>query len=467
MLSFSTEFPVSSSDVVDDFKHLVSSWIADSPHTDIAYEELNELNWKSGAYIYKKSQNIELKDVDFEDERLVAIRNTIFEENVRWISEVVLYVSGSGNWVSVRVARESNFPLAHLPAARRPVIVRNLVNKFKGSLDGEIPLSDEVIKLTSSDIDLATKIVSGNSLAYLPIVYISIGFDANYHVDIQRLASDVAGMAHVVVEPNRAFSQRLQINVGGENVYGGTVGVYWPDGAGRKSFFVGNDIGDSDELREAIRNEIRSALLNRRPLSRCSWSNVQEFVSKHEIEALRSSGSADIERYVSAFDDEIKSLKQKILEAENEVSRLKVELRSVQSKSFNSGGVYIRTGVEQSYFDGEIEEIVYDALSASINNQIDGSRRYHVLKSIVSSLEKRDRFSILRNELKDLLRDYRNFSSELSKSLQRLGFSVDRQGAHPKIVYRGDDRYTFVLSSSGSDWRGGLNAASEIAKKVF
>ncbi|MNY75750.1 hypothetical protein D3C86_2151140 [compost metagenome] len=51
--------------------------------------------------------------------------------------------------------------------------------------------------------------------------------------------------------------------------------------------------------------------------------------------------------------------------------------------------------------------------------------------------------------------------------LEALGFSLTEEGKHIKLVYQDDDRYTFILPKSGSDWRGGLNSASDIAKRIF
>jgi hypothetical protein len=79
-------------------------------------------------------------------------------------------------------------------------------------------------------------------------------------------------MAHVVVEPNRPFSLRLKIEVDSENVYGGTVGIYWPEGGGRRSFFIGREYESGDDIAGAIFDEVRMALTNRRSLDRSSYA---------------------------------------------------------------------------------------------------------------------------------------------------------------------------------------------------
>ena len=54
-----------------------------------------------------------------------------------------------------------------------------------------------------------------------------------------------------------------------------------------------------------------------------------------------------------------------------------------------------------------------------------------------------------------------------ASDLEELGFTISDGGKHYKITYMGDDRYVFALPKSGSDHRGGLNAASDIGKRVY
>ena len=53
------------------------------------------------------------------------------------------------------------------------------------------------------------------------------------------------------------------------------------------------------------------------------------------------------------------------------------------------------------------------------------------------------------------------------RGLEEMGFSISDDGKHYKLVFQGDDRYTFTLAKSGSDHRGGLNAAGDIARLLF
>ncbi len=274
-------------------------------------------------------------------------------------------------------------------------------------------------------------------------------------------------MAHVVSEPNRAFSQRLQIEVNSENVYGGVVGIYWPNGQGRRSFFLGREFDDSATLKKAIIEEIRTALMNRRPLVRCTWSAVEEASSRVAYNALKESGSNEIERYIEVFDSEMKAKEQLISDAEKEISRLQAEVKKYESKTSLNRGIALEVGTERDFFPGEISQIVLDALTDAQGHVPNDSRRKHVLSAITGQTASSNTAKEHREALKELLRAYKSMDAKTRKGLEYLGFSISEDGKHFKLLFQDDDRYTFTLSKSGSDYRGGLNAASDISKILF
>jgi hypothetical protein len=311
-------------------------------------------------------------------------------------------------------------------------------------------------------------LIAGESGCRLPIVYVSAGFHGTYKVDVERLASDLEGMAHVVVEPNRAFSVRLKIEVDSENVYGGTVGVYWPDGGGRRSFFQSAGFDSQDEVHRAILEEIRTALTNRRTLDRCTWAFVQETASRLSIEELTRSGSQELGKYIDTFDSELSARAERLEDAEREIARLHKELRIHEARLTRGTGSLLRTGAEQDLYPDEIVRIVRDAMSDYRTRVPPDSRRQHVLDTLLSANSVGDDEPASRREqLKELLRDERGLDAKTKRGLEEMGFAISDEGKHYKLVFQGDDRYSFSLAESGSDHRGGLNAASDISRLLF
>lgn len=465
MLSFATEFPVNVGSN-QDFLDGIRAWILGSPHTAFRPADLEDIP-ETGAWS-KDVRNARLEALinSSEEEQSAAVRVTILQGDLEWVTTVA-FSRRPIAWIGVRTARESKHPAVRLPEAKKPLVVQFMLERFGGGADGDLIVQQAPHYLTEGDIERAGRLILGEAGCRLPMVYLSSGFAGEKLVDADLIARDLAGMSHVVVEPSRPFSRRLQIEVASENVYGGAIGVYWPEGAGRRSFFTGRDFTNPKHMAAAIVEEVRTALANRRPLFRSSWSAVQEGASKQAINLLKSSGSGELQSYIDAFDSEMNVKQEQLAEAESEISRLKAELRRYESSASKSSSFTIRRGGEQELFPGEISAILRDALSDAAARIQPDSRREHVVSAVLASLPDGISLSDKRDELKEILRDYRSMTADIQKSLQNLGFSVSGEGKHYKLIYHDDDRYTFTLPKSGSDKRGGLNAVSDISKRLF
>lgn len=442
----------------------VRSWILQSPHAALLPKDLAKIpqEWS----IQKGNDTIQTLSVSVGTDSSVAVRWKKLDGNLEWHTEIVYSRQSADAWVGIRISRESNQPATRLPPARKPVIVRELMRCLGGAADGELAVSEDPHHLADDQMALAARLLAGHAGCRLPVVYVSRGFGGDYIVDASALASDLSGMAHVVVEPSRAFSRLLQTAVSSENVYGGTVGVYWPDGSGRRSFFIGHEFDSPLDVKWAVVNEVRSALVNRRPLPRCTWPAVQEVASKEAFASLKASGSNEVEKYIEIFDSEIAAKKHQLTEAEGEIARLNDEIRKLESQTA-AGTVILRTGDEHDLYEGEMANIVRDALEDASKRALSDSRREHVLRAIMNSMASTKAASKQKETLKELLRDYKSMTGRTKRDLEDLGFEIADDGKHHKLVYQGDDRYTFSLSKSGSDHRGGLNAASDISKRLF
>lgn len=467
MLSFATEFPVHHEHRGPAFSAVLRKWLLGSPHTVLRSSDLagfaSEGEWEAT----KGTERLEtLTHADGEDQS-VGLRYTRTDASLEWVTTVVFSRTSASTWVGIRVSCESTHPAVRLPPAKKPVLVRTILSELQGGRDGALVVQNAPYHLGNVDVELAANLIRGTAGCRLPIVYVSAGFLGRYLVDGVKLASDLSGMAHVVVEPNRPFSLRLRLEVASENVYGGTVGIYWPDGSGRRSFFLGHEYASEGALQQAIIEEVRSALVNRRPLNRCTWFGVRQSVSRSTFAALRAAGSQEVDRFADEFDKELDAKQEQLDAAEREIARLQAEVRKFEARIPLGVGVTLTTGSEQDLFPGEIAGIVRDALSDSTTRVPADSRRAHVLSAIVSATPVTSEADRIRDELKSLLRGSSTLDAKLRRGLERLGFSINEDGKHIKIVFQGDDRYTFALPKSGSDRRGGLNAATDIGRLLF
>ena len=271
MLSFATEFPVETTRTSVDFLVAVREWLLGSPHTAFEEVDLSEVDTQDQFSARKSNEFIETLKYKSIDSDMAAVRYTKMDRGLEWVSTIVFSRSQWNSWIGVRTSCESQLPSARLPIARKPVFVQTFLTHLGGGSDGEIKVQSMPLRLTNSDITLAARCMSGSAGCRLPLVYISARFQGGHTVNVESLADALAGMAHVIVEPNRTFSVRLMSEVSSQNVYGGAIGIYWPEGGGRRSFFMHQESDSPREIEGAIVEEIRSALANRRPLSRVTW----------------------------------------------------------------------------------------------------------------------------------------------------------------------------------------------------
>jgi hypothetical protein len=467
MLSFATEFPIADGQSSETFLVAVKDWILGSPHTRFSAQDLSDIGATGQRSAQRGNETVVSLRATRDRNDSASVRYKRIDEGLEWTTTVTFSRGIDDAWVAIRVFCESTHPATRLPPAKKPVLVRTLLQTLGGGQDGDLQVRAVPRALDNTEIDTAARIILGDANCRLPVIYVSSTFQGGHVLDVNRLASDMAGIAHVVVEPNRPFSLRLKLEANSGNVYGGTVGIYWPDGGGRRSFFIGKGYEAASDLARAIFDEVRTALTNRRPLDRCTWASTQEMVSRQTFDELKASGSGQVEKYIEAFDEELSSKDQKLADAEREIGRLKAELRIYESRVPSGMGATLRTGSEQDLYPSEISGIILDALRDYESRVPRDSRRNHVLLALIDANSSESESDSLRERIKELLRGFTNLDQKARRGLEDIGFSISEDGKHYKIKFQGDDRYIFTLPKSGSDHRGGLNAANDIGRLLF
>lgn len=462
MLSFCTEFPVERGDI-ESFCRSVAQWRDGSPHSSLTGADVLEIATSDTNFIKRGDEELTCRL--FEEGRRVSagFQHKLIQSGVEWITTACFDSDEFASWVSVRTERTANDAVPFLPDAKKPFIVRNLMGILGGGVDGELRVSDDPHILSDNDRDMVVRLLNGDSEHHLPFIYISHPFDGNHIVDFVSLAKHLGGIAHILVEPSRDFSIDIQKEVFSENPYGGYIGIYYSSQKVQKfppSLFV-----DDFTLRKEIYSNIRSSLLNRRPLIRCSWSNIQTLLSRRDREFVRADAPDAVREYVQAFDAEMEAKDLQIAEAEAEIARLRSELILENRQSRASRDLTLSLGGEQQLTDNEFHDIVIDALAVQVNNLT--GRREEVLRKILDNNQPFGHLSRKREFIKALLRGYRSMTPEIRGSLVQMGFTFSEEGKHIKLTYRGDGRYTFILSKSASDHRTGLNTAGEISRSIF
>lgn len=470
MITFSTEFPLAHGVSTEAVLRLACEWVTGSPHTSFAESNFAVSPTNEAIELRAGNETVTLASVATESSQMAGLLYRRADAGLEWSTSIVARREDSETLFSVLVSCESFGTAVSLPQAKKPYIIKQVLRSLGGGEDGEIPVTDKAFELGEAHASAAAALIEGEARNRLPIVYVSAGFDGEHTIDANSLAAYVSGLAHVVVEPSRAFSSKLRQLVDGRNVYGGTVGVYWPQSRARKSYYLSMFDNDPRALQRAIADDLRLALSNRRLSSRCTWSHLQEELSRLRVTQLREQGSSSLNDYVEAFDAELKAKEARLQEAEDEIQRLNAEIRRISASNSSmtaGGGGLLALGKEHDLYPNEVRDTVVSILYSSLSGLRSNSRREHIVRDLIEANPLTDHAAELEREVKAALKDYRTMDAKVRSALIRLGFNLTEDGKHFKITFRGDSRYMFVLPKTSSDHRAGKNAASDITGALF
>lgn len=471
MLTFRTQFPLRSDVEMADFMECCREWVSGSPHTLLnglksgRPEGVHEVDGERAQFLASSGADLQLGGIRYEKAD---------DEGVHWTTEVVGCKSTSGElFVSVQLSVDAEVPVEKLDRGRRPYILKILMQRFSGGTDGGLVVDDRPFFLSEDQQDLAADIICARVGSAMPVVYVSRHGDGGLSVDPNRLAEWISAMAHVVVEPSRSFSTALSREVFGENPYGGAVAIYWPDGIGRW-LYLPDRWKKPGELQAAIARKVRNSLLYHRIRQECTWSYLQQCAANDRFEEVRKSGAGSLEEYVAHFDSEIAEQRKKMAEQDEEIRRLQARLNlgkfsgwTTESVAGDAVSRIELASSERDLYQGEQYSAVLDALQHAADSAEANSRRRHILTAIIESNRNEGERDIITAKLKDVLSQYESMSPAVRRELESLGFSVDQDGKHCKITFRGEERFPFILSKTASDHRAGKNAFAQIKKKLF
>ena len=170
------------------------------------------------------------------------------------------------------------------------------------------------------------------------------------------------------------------------------------------------------------------------------------------------------EYQLQSVNEDLQRVKEKlwICQQNNEGLRSHLEARRDQ----HGEGTIIFESTERDFYDRERLDLLLAIVSIFRGYVTDDSRRQHLLSDIIDSNRPGGEGPRIEQELRDLFRDYTGMTDKIRYSLERLGFAVSNGGSHHKIIFKGDKRYIFSLSSTPSK-ESADKIVSDIRKKLL
>lgn len=467
MANFSTEFPINSESSIEDVVQLACKWIAGSPHSKFKNRNFSELPKNSEKIFSIENEQVTIATAYDIDHEIGGLRYSFTDQGLEWITSIVSSKTKEKHLLSIQVSCEALNTTAKLPPPKKPYFIRQALTKLKGGMDGEIPVTEKPFRLGENESIVAAELINGVANNKLPIIYISSGFNEQPLVNPDEIAKLVSGMAHVVVEPSRKFSFKVKNLTNSRNVFGGAIGIYWPESKAKNTYFPDDSPQGPRAVQLNIAKDIRLALSNRRIRTNCTWANLKEAITRKRYDLLKLEGSTELQAYIDAFDEDQAAKDAKLSEAEQEILRLNAELRRLTLSSNSSSQGIIKSGKEQDLYEKEISDTIIEAFKEALRHTRENSRRQHILTDIIEANHDTGEKEKLENEIKSIFKTYRDMDARTKSALIKIGFDITEDGKHYKAVFQNDSRYTFAIPKTSSDHRSGKNTASDINSILF
>lgn len=383
-----------------------------------------------------------------------------------WRTEAVLRaLPGRGNLLRVRAQCLAVETLVRIEVPKRTHLIRAIVEEGHVLPDGGLTPSTGPVMLSDDDagLTLAEKIATGGATQFLPTVYISAkgpGVWALSRKAINKLALDLAGVAHVAVEPSREFSFDLRDRVAGRNVYGGTIGLATAGEGVVQRFYLGAALPDEPALVQKVQASA-IALRSRMPsLGGWDWLDLQDEILRRHSEAdRRRLSSGEIEKL---WQEELALKEARIAELQAELE----EARKLPPPELAGDAVLPwRQDLLPEIYRGERTDRMRAALAFCLEKDAEWDKRsLAVFENLLAASPAESELDEFREELKRATRDPARLNAEIKRLMTRHGFIAKSENNHSKLEprpeYPGLD--SIIVMKTPSDHRGLKNLKSQI-----
>ena len=460
MLVFRNEIPVTSEMTLNDFWDLMNAWVSYSPHTNFVnadFELLAELDKIDSS---DKKEVFERKYFSSSTEKIAGIKYIKKESKQEWITTIIFNISKS--LIAIEIECETSILGEILPQVHVPYVMKRLV-KWGGE-DGGWLVNGKPHNLQQCDIDQAKDIMNGNFSCKKPVVYLSATYNNTHVINPNILAHKLFGLAHVVVEPNKEFGERLALDIKEKRPSLGRIGIYYSDSQ-RHDFMQRFDDSHNvfiDKIQKRIITITRMASID----ETCSWYYLDRCIDKQNWDRLKAEKEEDYAKFSETFEAMNATLEKENARLSTENKYLRSENQRLSSTAHNKNSL-LSEGEENEFYQGEklslILELLQHARSQCNDRQM---RRKHIIDSILAANPLPEKKSEIIKKIKSILSNWQNSPSDRAQ-LHDLGFSVSEAGKHIKLTWRDDSRYTITVAKTPSDSRSNKNNASDALKLLF
>lgn len=501
MLLFSTILPINDTLTKDAFIQLVIDWNQGSPHE---VNRIPNINWQGERNILFGNDKIWLQIEEYRNQNTIAVRYEKTEDNgTVWDNDYVM----NFNDMKMSVCLDRGYleeAQTVDPAFSTPAFIALLIDHGYIQDDGNLPIARKPVFITDENMQLAADVINGTVKYRLPVVYISSPYSDENSVNIWDMAKRLKGVAHVLVQKSSWSGTSLRNMTDSKNEYYGAIGIYFPNHAVGHIKYLRHDYPGSDAiLADRIIKRVLEYSTSQRMGMLYTWTGVnnallrdrysskrEELVASESARKLSESAARlnvyeaaamrkeaeetrrlaqENEELVESVDEEMKSMRQQIEALTRQNDALTYENLWLHARLDGmSAKPILYLGSEEEFFPDEIKEFILGAVLKELKTTKAKTRKADALGDILRSNGGFQDLASKRSEqLKTILRGYRNLSGAQKRDLESLGFTITKDGGHYKLRYKDDERYMATLAATPSDNRSGDNIALEIIRDMF
>lgn len=501
MILFSTILEIENKLTKEDFIRLVIEWNQKGHPSSI----IAGIEWNGEHNVRFEDHNKWLEIQEYRNKNIIAVRFEKREQDgAIWDTDYIMNFNDMK--MAIRLDRSYIEDAITLDAKfYTPFFISLLIDKGYIKRDGNLEVQRRPIIITEDNLDLMVNVINGKLSYRLPVVVITKTFYDEDPVDVNSLAKNLKGIAHIFVQETNCTNLKLKDLCNGQNEYYGAIGIYHPNSAiGHRRYLYRMSEGIDRILSEKVTKMVMQYSNSQMVGSMYTWYGVNNailqdrLISKREenaeVEAERRTALYELLSLKSDLNKKKESMRQEALEEakaeadaildsfeadlqkkETEINRLSNEL---EKKEFEIGWLKAKldattdvpilyVGNEDDFYPGEIKDFVLSAVKNEITRTEIKTRRYDVLKDVLEANGYKAEGERRAKEVKRLLNGYNGMTPKLRKELEKIGYVFDKSD-HQKIKYYGDDRYTVIYASTpGDKGHGDKNNARITIKKAF
>lgn len=237
------------------------------------------------------------------------------------------------------------------------------------------------------------------------------------------------------------------------------------NGFNKKKHFSPTDVRAKRQRDSRIKLKRRFAELNNdseyQELAEQAFEQLEE--QENVVSLLKEKHELELMELIQANFD----LQEELDKSQNDVIGLKYRLDGYMGNNCLTGRPIVVFGEESEKYDGEISDLVIEAVESYSINLKPNTRKSSIAIDVLNGNVKAGRKEELVDELKSIFSNYSGMTSSMHSALKRIGFEVVDDGNHNHLLFESDQRYKVAFAKTPSDTRVGKNIIRDIKSALL